>query len=143
MRCPKPVHLKLPIELTRQPARSFPLPRAMQLHRLQPHLFAIPLCLFGHAPIGGERPQASVLLFILVNGLNHSTPCLTLVIVDLAQIEYWSLHHFTASTALALHYAPIAVLFAIFDASCESQVHADGFYGNRVGQKDSWSSLHT
>ena len=83
-----------------------------------------------------------IFLIILVDGFDYPAPGLTLIVVDLAEVEHRPLHHLATGTALALHYAPIAVFFAVFDPSCESQVHANGFYGSRRQQKDTWSSLH-
>ena len=58
----------------------------MQFHSFEPQLYAVALGVFGHGPISGKQGQLSVILLIFINGLNHSAPCLTLVIVDLAQV---------------------------------------------------------
>jgi len=67
-----------------------------------------------------------VSLIVFVERLDHTTPRLALAIVDLPQIKHWPLHHLAASATLALYNTPVAVLFAVFDPSCESQVHDDG-----------------
>jgi hypothetical protein len=129
-RRPESVEFKLLIKLIRQPAGS-PLPRPVQFHALKPHLHAIALGMFGHAAIGGEQCQLPIFLIIYVERLDHPAPGLTLIVIDLAEVEHRPLHHLAASAALAFHYAPIAVLFTVFDPARESQVHAIGFYGDR------------
>jgi hypothetical protein len=52
-RRPELIQAKLFIQLAGQPARP-PLPRPMQLHRLQPHLHAVRLGVLGHRPFGRE-----------------------------------------------------------------------------------------
>ena len=55
-RCPELIELQLLIEMTRQPARS-PLPRAMQLHRIEPHLQPIGPGVLRHALPGGKQRE--------------------------------------------------------------------------------------
>jgi hypothetical protein len=56
---PKPIQLKLLVEMTRQPTRT-PLPRPMQLHRIEPHLHAIRLSVLWNRAIGGKQGQLRV-----------------------------------------------------------------------------------
>jgi hypothetical protein len=50
-------------------------------------------------------------------------PSLVLAVVDLAQIQYLTLHHSVIGTALGFDNVPVAVLFAVFEAPVTSQVH--------------------
>ena len=45
------------------------------------------------------------------------------VIPALAEIQHLALHHLTAATSLVLDNIPIAMLFAVFEASIVSQEH--------------------
>jgi hypothetical protein len=125
-RRPEPIELQLFVELACQPARS-PLPRPMQLHRLEPHLHAISFGMLGHAAVGREQSKLPVSLIVCVQRLDYTTPIRVLAVIDFAEIQHWPLHHLAASTALALYNAPVSVLFAVLHPSCESQVHDDGF----------------
>ena len=64
------------------------------------------------------------------------TPSLVLAVVDLAQIQHLPLHHLAAGTALALDNIPIAMFFAVFEASVESQEHdANQLTPNQIDEK--------
>jgi hypothetical protein len=52
-RFPEPIEFQLLVQLAGEPARA-PLPRPMQLHRLQAHLDAITPGVFGHLTVGGK-----------------------------------------------------------------------------------------
>jgi hypothetical protein len=102
------------------------LPRPVQLHRLEPHLHAISFGVLGHTAVSREQSKLSESLIVFVQRLNDATPSRVLAVIDFAEIQHWPLHHLAASTALALHNAPVTVLFAVLNSSCESQVHDDG-----------------
>ena len=98
----------------------------MQLHRLKPHLHAISFGMLGHATVGREQGKLPVSLIVCVQRLDYTTPSHVLAVIDFAEIQHWPLHYLAASTALALHNAPVTVLFAVLNPSRESQVHEDG-----------------
>ena len=56
--------------------------------------------------------------------LDRAPPGFPLAVVDLAKIEHMFLRHAAATEAVILNDAPIAVLFAVFDALGHSQEHA-------------------
>src|SRR5215216_3140973 len=58
-----------------------------------------------------------------------------LAIVDLAEVENLALHHSTAGPALALDDIPIAMFLAVFEASVESQEHANQLTPNHANEK--------
>ena len=91
----------------------------MQLHRVEPNLHPIFLGVFRHPSFGRKQSQLSVSLGPFIESLDYPAPRLALAIVDLAQIQHRPLHHATASTALALDNAPIAMLFAVLQPSRE------------------------
>jgi hypothetical protein len=67
-----------------------------------------------------------------------------LAVADLTQIQHLPLHHLATSTALALNNIPVAMFFAVLQASIESQEHdATQTTLNRTDQKDTWSTLQT
>jgi hypothetical protein len=88
-------------------------PAGMQLHLVEPHLYAIRSGMVRHCLFGGKQGQLRGLL-----GCG-------LAIVDLAKIQHIALYHFPAGTPLALDNIPIAVLFAVLEPSVTSQIHAD------------------
>src|SRR6266853_1165445 len=108
---PEAIELELFIELTRQPAGA-PLPRAMQLHGIEPHLHAMRLRMFGNAAIGRKQSQLRVAALAFVKSFNRTTPILMLAIIDLAEVQHLPLHHFAASTTPVLDDIPIAMLLA-------------------------------
>src|SRR6516225_3247584 len=99
----------------------------MQLHRLKPHLHAISFGMLGHAAVGREQSKLPVSLIVCVQRFDYTTPMRVLAVIDFAEIQHRPLHYLAACTALALHNAPVTVLFAVLNASCESQVHDGGF----------------
>jgi hypothetical protein len=125
-RRPEPIQLQLFVEIARQPARS-PLPRPMQLHRLKPHLHAISFGMLGQVAVGREQSKLPVSLIVCVQCLDYTPPIRVLAVIDFAEIPHRPLHHLAASTALALHNAPVTVVFSVLNPSCESQIHDDGF----------------
>jgi hypothetical protein len=98
----------------------------MQLHRLKPHLHAIALGVLGDTAVSREQSKCRYRI-VCVQRLDHTTASRVLAVIDFAEIPHWPLHYLAASTALALHNAPVTVLFAALNPSCESQVHDDGF----------------
>ena len=76
-----------------------------------------------------------------IKGFDQLAPGFMLGVVDLAQIQYLPLHHLAASAAFVLDDIPIAMLFAVFEASVEPQEHANQPTPNKAGQKDTWSTL--
>jgi hypothetical protein len=57
-----------------------------------------------------------------INGFNDATPRLVLAVVDL--LRYGTgLHHLAARTTLVLDNTLIAMFFAVFEASVETQEH--------------------
>ena len=131
---PKTVQSKLLVELTGQPARA-PLSRPMQLHRVEPHLHTVRLRVFGKRPIGREQKELRVVASVFIKGFDLPTPSFMLAIVDLAEIQHLALHHLTAATSLVLDNIPIAMLFAVFEASIEAQEHANQFSPNKIDEK--------
>ena len=88
----KTVQSKLLVELTGQPARA-PLPRPMQLHRVEPHLHTVRLRVFGKRPIGRKQKELRVVAGVFIKGFDLPTPSFMLAIVDLAEIQHLALHH--------------------------------------------------
>src|SRR5262245_17666072 len=72
---------------------------------------------------------------VFIKGFDLPTPSFMLAIVDLAEIQHLALHRFTAVTSLVLDNIPIAMLFAVFEASIEAQEHANQFSPNKIDQK--------
>ncbi len=93
------------------------------------------LRVFGNGAIGGKQEQLSVPLSVFIEGFDVPTPGFMLAVVDLAQIQHLALHHFAAGTALVLDNIPVTVLFAVFEASVESQEHANQFSPNKIDEK--------
>jgi hypothetical protein len=124
-RRPEPIQFKMLIEVARKPTRA-PLPRAMQLHRIQPDLYPIVLGMLWHR--GRKQRQLLMALALFVEGLDQSAPRVVLAVVDLAEIQDRSLDHPAAGATLALHNTPIAILFAVSASLGESQVHDAEFY---------------
>jgi hypothetical protein len=99
----------------------------MQLHRLKPHLHAISFGVLRHAAVGRKQSKLPISLIVCVQRLDDATPIRVLAVIDFAEIQHRPLHYLAASTALALRNAPVTVLFAVLNPSCESQVHDGGF----------------
>src|SRR6202522_2147712 len=140
-RCKEPIQLQLLIEMTGQPACS-PLARAMQLHRIEPHLYPKALGMIRHPLLGRKQGKLPMPPAPLVDPLDHPAPRRVLTVVDLAQIQNRTLHHPTARTAPAFDNAPIPVLLAVLPSPCESQVHGPRFYAQTKIRKERRSSLH-
>jgi hypothetical protein len=120
---PELIQSQLLIQLAGQPARA-PLPRAVQLHRIQAHLDAVTLGVFGKLAVRGEQRELRALLHVFIEGFNDATPGLALAIVDLAQIQNLALHYPTIGAALGFNDVPVAMLLAVFDSPIAAQVHA-------------------
>jgi hypothetical protein len=58
-----------------------------------------------------------------IEGIDQLAPSLALAVIDLAEIEHLPLDHLATGTALVLDDTPVAMLFAVFEASGESQEH--------------------
>src|SRR6202035_4928757 len=116
---PDLVKPKLFIEFTRKPARA-PLPRSTQLHRIEPHLYAVPLGLSGKLRIGRKKRQLGVALRILVKRFDRTAPIVMLPVADLAQIQHLPLHHLATGTAPVLDDVPVAVFLAVLEAPIDT-----------------------
>ena len=107
----------------------------MQLHRIKPHLHAMRLRMFRDRAIGWKQGELRAALSVFIEGFDLPTPGFMLIVIDLAEIQHRALHHFAASTALVLDNAPVAVLFAVFETSVESQEHANQLSENKILEK--------
>jgi uncharacterized membrane protein len=83
--------------------------------------------MLGHAAVGREQSKLPVSLIACVQRLDYMTPIRVLAVIDFTEIQHWPLHYLSPRTAFALDDAPVTVLFAVLNPSCESQVHDDGF----------------
>src|SRR5271169_6697140 len=110
------------------------MPRSITQMRLA-HLHAMRLRVFGNRTIGRKQGQLGVAARPLIKGFDRTTPILLLDVVDLAEVKHLALHHSAASTALALDDIPIAMLFAVFEASVKSQEHANQLTQNKADEK--------
>src|SRR5260370_38507559 len=70
--------------MARQPART-PLPRPMQLHRVEPHLDAMRPGMFGNPAIGGTHGEVRWAAEPFPKGFPRETPRLVLRVLDLAR----------------------------------------------------------
>src|SRR6266852_3063215 len=120
--CPELIEPELLIELTRQPARA-PLPRPVQLHRIEPHLHAVTVGACRNFAIGRKQRQLAVPPAAFIKGFDQAVPSLELTIIDLAEIQHLPLHHLATGATLVLDDIPVAMLFAVFEASVGSQEH--------------------
>src|SRR6266849_8521845 len=120
--CPELIEPELLIELTRQPARA-PLPRPVQLHRIEPHLHAVTIGACRSLAIGRKQRQLAVPPAAFIKGFDQAVPSLELTIIDLAEIQHLPLHHLASGAAFVLDDIPVAMLFAVFEASVGSQEH--------------------
>jgi hypothetical protein len=121
---PELIELQLLIQMTRQPARA-PLPRPVQFHGIEPHLNAVSVGARRNLAISGKQRQLAVPLAAFIKGLDLLAPGLALTVIDLAEIQHLTLHHLAIGAALVLDDIPIAMLFAVFEASVESQKHTN------------------
>src|SRR5712691_656049 len=105
-------------------------------HCLEPHLDAMRLGMFGNRAIGRKQGKLPVAAGPFIKGFDLTTPSLMLAVVDLAQVQHLPLYHLAASAALALDNIPIAMFFAVFEASVESQKHdANQLTPNQTDEK--------
>ena len=107
----------------------------MQLHRVEPHLHTMNLRVIGNGAIGRKQGELPVTASAFVKGFDLPAPRFMLTVVDLAEIQHLALHHFAASTPLVLDNIPIAMFFAVFEASVESQEHANQLTQNKIDEK--------
>jgi hypothetical protein len=107
----------------------------MQLHGVEPHLHAMCLRVFGNGAIGRKQAELRVVASILIKGVDLPTPGFMLAIVDLAEIQHLALHDLAVGTPLVLDNVPIAMLFAVFEASVEPQEHANQLNPNKIDEK--------
>jgi hypothetical protein len=107
----------------------------MQFHRIEPYLHAMRLRVFGNRTIGRKQGQLGVAERPFIKDFDRTTPIPLLAVVDLAEVQHLALHHSAASTALALDNIPIAMLFAVFEASVESQEHANQLTQHKADEK--------
>ena len=113
----------------------------MQLHRVETHLQAVTFGVRRNFAIGGKQRQLAMPPRAFIKGFDQLAPSLMLDIVDLAQIQHLPLHHLATGAAFVLDNIPVAMLFAIFEASVEPQEHANQPTPNHSDQKDTWSTL--
>src|SRR5216684_6274193 len=106
--CPELIEPELLIELTRQPARA-PLPRPVQLHRIEPHLHAVTIGAGRNLAIGGKQRQLAVPPAPFIKGFDQAVPGLELTIIDLAEVQHLPLDHLATGAALVLNDIPVAM----------------------------------
>src|SRR5882724_518531 len=110
--------------MTRQPARA-PLPRPVQFHCVEPHLHAVTIGTGRNFAIGRKQSQLAMPPAPFIKAFDQLAPGLALAVIDLAEIKHLPLDHLASGAALALDDIPVAMLFAVFEASVESQEHAN------------------
>ena len=93
------------------------------------------LRVFGNRTIGRKQGQLGVAERPFIKDFDRTTPIPLLAVVDLAELQHLALHHSAASTALALDNIPIAMFFAVFEASVESQEHANQLTRHKADEK--------
>src|SRR6266849_2846526 len=141
--CPELIEPELLIELTRQPARA-PLPRPVHLHRIEPHLHAVTVGACRNFAIGRKQRQLAMPPTAFIKGFDQAVPSLELAVIDLAKIQHLPLDHLATGTTLVLDDIPVAMLFAVFEASVGSQEHdANQPTSTGIIEKDTWSTLQT
>jgi hypothetical protein len=106
-----------------RPPQQGPLPRSVQLHRVEPHLHAITIGAFRNRAIGGKQRQLAVPPAPFIKGFDQAVPSPELTIIDLAEIQHLPLDHLATGATLVLDNIPISMLFAVFEASVGSQEH--------------------
>jgi hypothetical protein len=92
----------------------------MQLHRIEPHLHAIAIGGGRNFMIGRKQRQLPVPSAAFIEGFDRLTPSRALAVIDFAEIQHLTLDHFATGAALVLNDIPIAMLFAVFEASVVS-----------------------
>jgi hypothetical protein len=115
--------------------------RPVQLHRIEPHLHAVTIGACRNLPIGGKQRQLAVPLAPFIEGFDQAVPSLKLTIIDLAEIQHLSMDHLATGATLVFDNIPVSVFFAVFDASVESQDHANQPTPASIGEKGTWSTL--
>jgi hypothetical protein len=95
----------------------------MQLHRVQPHLHAVTIDACRNLAIGGEQRQLAVPLTAFIKGFDQLAPGIALAVIDLAEIQHLPLDHLATGATPVLDDIPVSMLFAVFEASVESQEH--------------------
>ena len=118
----KLIEPQLRIQVTCQIAGT-PLSRSVQLHRIKPHLHAIAVSVDRNRAIGGKQRQLAMPPAVFIKRFDQIAPRLALAIIDLAEIQHLPLNYLAAGAALVLDDIPVAMLFAVFDASIEPQEH--------------------
>jgi hypothetical protein len=98
----------------------------MQLHRLEPHLHAMPLGVWRDLAISGKQRELSVALSRFIKCFDDPTPSFVLTVIDFAEIQHLALHHLAGRAALVLDNIPVSMFFAVFEASVGSQEHVGG-----------------
>ncbi len=121
-RRPELIEAQLLVQLTSQPARA-PLPRPVQFHRVEPDLHAVTIGAGRNLAIGGEQRQLPMPLAAFIKGFGQAVPSLELAVIDLAEIQHLPLDHLATGATLVLNDVPVTMLFAVFEASVESQEH--------------------
>src|SRR5215467_6222900 len=108
----------------------------MQFHRVEPHLHAITVGACWNLAVGRKQRQLAVPTAAFIKGFDQVAPRLELAVIDLAEIQHLPLDHLATGAALVLDDIPIAMLFAVFEASIVSQEHdADDARLIRVTEK--------
>jgi hypothetical protein len=99
------------------------LPRPVQFHRIETHLHAMTIGAGRNLAIGRKQRQLAVPPAAFIKGFDQLAPGLALAVIDLAEVQHLPLDHLATGAALVLDNIPVAMLFAIFEASIESQEH--------------------
>jgi hypothetical protein len=99
------------------------LSRPVQFHRVEPNLHAVTVGACRNLAIGGKQRQLAPPPAAFIKGFDQLAPGFALAIIDLAEIKHLTLDNLAASAALALDDIPVAMLFAVFEASVEAQEH--------------------
>ena len=101
------------------------------------YLHAMRLGLRRNRTIGRKQSELPVASSIFIKRLDQATPGFALAVIDLAQIQHLPLHHLSGSATLVLDNIPITMLFAVFEASVETQEHdANQPAPNQIDEKD-------
>jgi hypothetical protein len=95
----------------------------MQFHRVEPHLHAITVRACWNLAIGRKQRQLAVPTIAFIKCFDQAVPRLELSVIDLAEIQHLPLDNLATGAALVLHDIPVAMLFAVFEASVVSQEH--------------------
>jgi len=89
----------------------------MQLHRIEPHLYAVPLGLSGKLTIGRKKRQLGVALRILVKRFDRTAPIVMLAVADLTQVQHCRYTTLPLATASVLDDIPVVVLLAVLESA--------------------------